>query len=284
LVLGVLWAQQNSLPSSPNFAAQGGPISQEGEESVLAPAPEIIRYETQMGETLDSIAARFGISVQTLVGSNSHSLDDLQNVEPGTVLKIVKNGVLHRVQRGQTLTDISRTYGVSLPEILQANRLEEREYIYPDEEFFIPGALTSPVFTYLQMAGGKKNFFAWPVRGPLTSGFGPRIHPISGEPDFHEGIDLEVSEGTDVYAACAGRVIVAGRHDGYGLYVVLEHRNGYRTLYAHLSELLVYRGQFIEGGQRIARSGTTGNSTGPHLHFEIVHYGRPLNPLALLPP
>lgn len=283
LLLGALWAQQNLLPTGTKPAAQGGPSA--GDEGiVLAPAPDIIEYEVQPGETLAHIAARFGVSVATLVGSNIQILDDLQHVQPGTVLQIVKNGVLHWVKRGQTLTDISRTYGVPLAEIVWANRLEERKHIYPGEKFFIPGAVTSPVFTYLQMAGGKKNLFAWPVRGQLTSGFGPRIHPITGEPDFHQGIDLEVPEGTDVYAACAGRVIIAGRHNGYGLYVVLEHRNGYRTLYAHLSEIVVYRGQFIEGGQRIARSGTTGNSTGPHLHFEIVQYGRPLNPLALLPP
>lgn len=289
LIFGALLTLARLFPEAGMRAtAQGGPLSHgRAEYTVLTLAPDIpdiIEYEVRPGETLAHIAARFGISVNTLVGSNAHSLDDLHHLEPGTVLKIVKNGVLHRVKRGQTLTDISRTYGVPLAEILRVNRLEEREYIYPDEEFFIPGALTSPTFTYLQMAGGKKSFFAWPVHGELTSGFGPRIHPISGEPDFHEGIDLEVPEGTDVYAACAGRVIIAGRHNGYGLYVVLEHSNGYRTLYAHLSEIVVYRGQFIEGGQRIARSGTTGNSTGPHLHFEIVQYGRPLNPLALLPP
>lgn len=271
LVFGIFWVQQGSLPlAEKEFAAQGG--------------PQIIEYEVQPGETLVKIAQQFGISVEALVGSNANTLDDLHALEPGTVLKIVKNGVLHSVKRGQTLTDIARTYGVSLSQILWANRRNEREYIYPGEEFFIPGAVTSPVFRHLQMAGGKRSFFAWPVRGVLTSGFGPRIHPISGEPDFHEGIDIEVPEGTEVYAACAGRVIVAGRHSGYGLYVVIEHSNGYRTLYGHLSEIGVYRGQFVEGGQRIARSGNTGNSTGPHLHFEILQYGRPLNPLALLPP
>ena len=284
LIFGLFWVQRDSLPlSEKKLAAQGGPLS--GDEGILeAPAPQIIEYEVQAGDTLEAIAQQFGVSVEALVGSNANALDDLHAVAPGTVLKIVKNGVLHSVKRGQTLSDIARTYGVSLTEILWANRLEDREYIYPGEEFFIPGARTSPIFTYLQMAGGKRSLFAWPVRGVLTSGFGPRIHPISGEPDFHEGIDIEVPEGTDVYASCAGRVIVAGRHSGYGLYVILEHRNGYRTLYAHLSEIGVYRGQFVEGGQVIGRSGNTGNSTGPHLHLEILQYGRPLNPLALLPP
>lgn len=284
LLLWAWWAHQGPLlPSQQSFHAQGGPTLND-EVLSLVPAPDIVEYEVQPGETLEQIAARFGVSLEALVGSNATILDDIYRVEPGTVLKIVKNGVLHSVKRGQTLTDIARTYGVSLSEIVHANRLEDREYIYPGEEFFIPGAVISPIFTHLQMAGGKKSFFAWPVRGVLSSGFGPRIHPISGEPDFHQGIDVEVPEGTDVYAACAGRVIVAGHHSGYGLYIVLEHSNGYRTLYGHLSEIGVYRGQFVEGGQRIARSGNTGNSTGPHLHFEILQYGRPLNPLALLPP
>lgn len=282
LFLWAWWVHQSLLPSQ-SSGAQGGPTSHD-EALSLVPAPDIVEYEVQPGETLEQIADRFGLSLEALVGSNANILDDIYRVEPGTVLRVVKNGVFHSVKRGQTLSDIARTYEVALSEIVQANRLEDREYIYPGEEFFIPGAVRSPALTYLQMAGGKKSFFAWPVRGVLTSGFGPRIHPISGEPDFHQGIDVEVPEGMDVYASCAGRVIVAGHHSGYGLYVVLEHSNGYRTLYGHLSEIGVYRGQFVEGGQRIAQSGNTGNSTGPHLHFEILQYGRPLNPLALLPP
>ncbi|MCS7198137.1 MAG: M23 family metallopeptidase [Candidatus Bipolaricaulota bacterium] len=283
LLLWAWWAHQGPMLLSESFRAQGGPTVDD-EALSLVPAPDIIEYEVQPGETLEQIAARFGVSVEALVGSNANTVDNLHSLEPGTILKIVKNGVLHAVKPGQTLTDIARTYGVPLAEIVHANRLEDREYIYPGEEFFIPGAVRSPTWTYLQMAGGRRSLFAWPVRGVLSSGFGTRIHPISGEPHFHQGIDIEVPEGTEVYAASAGKVLVAGRHSGYGLYIVLQHSHGYRTLYAHLAEIGVYRGQFVEGGQVIGRSGNTGNSTGPHLHFEILQYGRPLNPLALLPP
>lgn len=283
LLLWAWWAHQGPMLLSERFRAQGGPAVAD-EALSLVPAPDIIEYEVQPGETLEQIAARFGVSVEALVGSNANAIDNLHSLETGTILKIVKNGVLHAVKPGQTLTDIARTYGVPLAEIVHANRLEDREYIYPGEEFFIPGAVRSPTWTYLQMAGGRRSLFAWPVRGVLSSGFGPRIHPISGEPHFHQGIDIEVPEGTEVYAASTGKVLVAGRHSGYGLYIVLQHSHGYRTLYAHLAEIGVYRGQFVEGGQVIGRSGNTGNSTGPHLHFEILQYGRPLNPLALLPP
>lgn len=272
----IFWVQQASLFGE--RAAQGGPTASE------LSVPKIVEYEVQPGETLAQIAVRFGVSLEMLVGSNEKILEDVQEIQAGQALRVVKNGILHTVKRGQTLSDIARTYDVPIAKILRANRLEARRYIYPGEEFFIPGARTSPAFTHFKLTGGKKNFFAWPLHGPITSGFGPRIHPISGAPDFHEGIDIEAPEGTDVYAARAGRVVFAGQHNGYGLLVVLDHDNGYRTVYGHLSEILVCRGQFIEGGQRLARSGNTGNSTGPHLHFEITQYGRPLNPLALLPP
>lgn len=271
---GVVWLQQNSLQFS-QTAAQGGPTPEER----LA----ILEYQIRPGETLTQIAQRFSVSIETLVSSNESLLENLAELEPGQVLRLVKNGLLHRVKSGQTVTDISQTYRVSVAEIVAANDLAERRYIYAGEELFIPGASDSPAWRRFQLAGGKRAFFSWPLNGPLTSAFGPRRHPITHRPDFHEGIDLEVPEGTEVYAARSGRVVFAGRRGGYGLTVILQHDHGYRTVYAHLSELFVYRGQFIEGGQRLALSGNTGNSSGPHLHFEILQYGRPLNPLALLP-
>ncbi|MDW8140754.1 MAG: M23 family metallopeptidase [Candidatus Bipolaricaulota bacterium] len=259
--------------------AQGGPSSSDSSDRF-----EIIEYQIQAGETLTHIAQRFAVPVERLVSSNELLLDDLEELQPGKTLRLFKQGVLHRVKAGQTLTDIAKTYGVSVEEIVAVNDLSERKYIYPGEELLIPNTSETPVWRRFELAGGKRAFFSWPLRGVLTSGFGPRRHPITGRQDFHEGIDLEVPEGTDVYAARAGRVLFAGYRGGYGLSVVLQHDQGYRTVYAHLSEVFVYRGQFIEGGQRLALSGRTGSSTGPHLHFEILRYGKALNPLALLPP
>ncbi|MCS7274309.1 MAG: M23 family metallopeptidase [Candidatus Bipolaricaulota bacterium] len=268
---GILW----HYASAP-VGAQGGPSSSD--------EFEIIEHQIQAGETLAHIAQRFAVPVERLVSSNEPLLDDLEELEPGKTLRLVKNGVLHRVKSGQTLTDIAKTYGVSVAEIVDANGLHDRKYIYPEEELLIPNPSQTPAWRRFELAGGKKALFSWPLRGVLTSGFGPRRHPVTGRRDFHEGIDLEVPEGTEVYAARAGRVLFAGYRGGYGLSVVLQHDQGYRTVYAHLSEVFVYRGQFIEGGQRLALSGRTGNSTGPHLHFEIWRYGKALNPLALLPP
>jgi murein DD-endopeptidase MepM/ murein hydrolase activator NlpD len=105
---------------------------------------------------------------------------------------------------------------------------------------------------------------------PITSGVGWRVHPISGDRRFHSGTDLGAAEGTPVLAASTGRVTEAKRQGGYGLAVTIEHQNGrYETLYGHLSELLVSAGEVVRSGQVIGRVGSTGASTGPHLHFEL---------------
>lgn len=121
--------------------------------------------------------------------------------------------------------------------------------------------------------------FAWPVAGQLTSGFGYRIHLILGINRFHSGIDLAAPYGTLVGAADGGQVIQAGYSGGYGYSVTLYHGGGFATLYAHLSSIQVTIGQNIERGQVIGLVGSTGLSTGPHLHFEVRINGEPQDPL-----
>jgi len=118
----------------------------------------------------------------------------------------------------------------------------------------------------------------------LTSGFGIRTHPISGERSHHAGIDLSLPVGTEIYAVAAGRVlIVAYDPHGYGLYVVIYHGGGMATLYAHCSRILVNEGQEVTPETVIAHSGNSGLSRGPHLHFELIENGRPINPTRHLP-
>ncbi len=122
-----------------------------------------------------------------------------------------------------------------------------------------------------------------PVHGPITYGFGQRIHPIYGQRLPHEGIDIAAPEGTPVLAAAKGSVARAGPAGAYGMLVELDHGAGFRTLYAHCSRILVRRGDLVRSGQKVAEVGSTGVSTGPHLHFEVVLDGRPRDPLAYLP-
>ena len=125
--------------------------------------------------------------------------------------------------------------------------------------------------------------FSSPLHGQdwkplLTSGFGMRIHPISGERKFHSGLDLGIDESTPIYPAQAGKVLIAGSDASYGNYVVIYHGGGMATLYAHCSRILVGEGLEVDTDTMIARSGDTGASTGPHLHIEFIEQGAPKNP------
>lgn len=119
----------------------------------------------------------------------------------------------------------------------------------------------------------------WPSAGPLLSGFGYRIHPILGTNRLHAGIDIGSPYGTSVKAAAGGKVIQAGYFGGYGYSIIIYHGGGYATWYAHLSSINVSLGQMVERGSVIGRVGSTGFSTGPHLHFEIRINGAPQNPM-----
>ena len=124
--------------------------------------------------------------------------------------------------------------------------------------------------------------FVFPANGSISSGFGNRIHPILGYSRFHAGIDFAASHGSAIRAADSGRVIFSGWYGGYGQTVIIDHGNGISTLYAHASRLLVNEGQNVQQGQSIAAIGSTGLSTGPHLHFEVRQNGNPVNPMAYL--
>ncbi|MCL1951759.1 MAG: M23 family metallopeptidase [Oscillospiraceae bacterium] len=112
----------------------------------------------------------------------------------------------------------------------------------------------------------------------ITSGFGMRVHPISGERKFHTGLDIRVDEGTPLYPAQAGKVLIVGSDASYGNYVVVYYGGGMATLYAHCLRILVSEGLDVTTETMIARSGNTGNSTGPHVHVEVILDGTPQNP------
>lgn len=119
-----------------------------------------------------------------------------------------------------------------------------------------------------------------PVPGRITSGFGMRMHPILHYRRMHTGVDISAGYGTPIKAADKGLVVYAGWRGGYGKCVIIDHGSGIATLYAHLSRISVSRGQIVKRGAIIGAVGSTGLSTGPHLHFEVRKYGRPVDPLA----
>lgn len=152
-----------------------------------------------------------------------------------------------------------------------------------DDLVAIPGREKFYFITGLHFDETEKEFFnlkafIHPVEGRITSGFGVRRDPFTEKHKFHRGIDIACGIGTKVVASAEGTVIFSGTKKGYGKTVIIEHRNGYRTLYGHLSKLLVRNGDKVKQAQKIALSGMTGRSTGPHLHFEVRRLGQPERP------
>ncbi|HZV76578.1 MAG TPA: peptidoglycan DD-metalloendopeptidase family protein [Candidatus Babeliales bacterium] len=127
-------------------------------------------------------------------------------------------------------------------------------------------------------SGGGSGSFSWPVTGTITSPFGWRTNPFGGGPEFHQGLDIAAPLGTTVTAAAGGTVIMAQWYGGYGNYILIDHGGGYSTGYGHLSAMYVSAGQQVQRGQAIGAVGSTGQSTGPHLHFEIRIAGKPVDP------
>lgn len=132
--------------------------------------------------------------------------------------------------------------------------------------------------SYTQGSGG----LSWPCNGPITSPYGYRVHPIFGTTIYHSGIDIGVDYGTPIHAADSGTVIYAGWISGYGNAVIIDHGNGMQTLYGHNQSLNVSEGQSVSKGQVIAFAGSTGNSTGPHCHFEVQVNGSAVDPMGYL--
>jgi murein DD-endopeptidase MepM/ murein hydrolase activator NlpD len=132
---------------------------------------------------------------------------------------------------------------------------------------------------YRQQAGPTDGMFMLPVEGQHTSGFGMRLHPIDHEERLHSGMDIAAPTGTPIQAAAAGQVVFSGTQAGYGNVVVIQHEEGYSTLYAHTTANLVSVGTTVSQGQPIATVGSTGRSTGPHLHFEVRKDGKRLDPV-----
>lgn len=133
-------------------------------------------------------------------------------------------------------------------------------------------------YTWVQGTGQ----LGWPVSGEITSPYGYRVHPIWGTTIYHSGIDIGVDEGTPVHAADSGVIVWSGWMGGYGYAVVIDHGNGLSTLYGHNSELAVDEGKSVSKGQVVAYAGSTGNSTGPHVHFEVRENGDPVDPMGYL--
>jgi murein DD-endopeptidase MepM/ murein hydrolase activator NlpD len=232
----------------------------------------------RQGETLWDIAGNYGLSTGELAKLNNLANPNI--LQTGQKLAIFKTEALqHTVNSGDTLWEISRRYGASVNEITSINRISNPNSLTVGQQLVIPinGLPTGTKAVAAAAASSSARAassaqFSWPLVGRITSAFGPR------RGSYHHGIDIAASRGAPITAAMAGNVQRAGWIGSYGYAVILDHGNGYKTLYAHASRLFVKRGDRVDKGQRIALVGSTGNSTGPHLHFEVIKNGTHVNP------
>jgi murein DD-endopeptidase MepM/ murein hydrolase activator NlpD len=214
--------------------------------------------------------------------------NDLKNpdvLKPGTKLRIPnQDGIFYKVAKGDTLSEIAKKYGIYAEAIVSANSIDGATTLVAGSEIFLPGAKELNISSRSTAAGdhSASASFRWPLRGRLTSRFGYRTDPITRRRDLHTGLDISSPRGTRIVASAAGHVVYAGWMGGYGRTVVIDHGRGYKTLYGHCSSIAVKRGQRVSAGQVIARVGSTGRATGPHLHFEVRKGNVPVNPLKYL--
>ncbi len=264
-------------------------INTQTEES-NKPRSEVVDYEVQTGDTLSSIAEKFGVSTDTIRWENEDKVVSVNSIKPGQTLKIPPiTGVVHMVKSGETIYSIAKKYDTDAQSMVDfpfniftndetfALAIGQTLYV-PDgvktEVTWSPASSIARVLTPDAGAVSATGTWIWPAAGRITQPWRP----------WHTAIDIANKAGGSILAADSGRVVVAGWPDnfGYGNRVVIDHGNGFRTLYAHLSKFNVVAGQSVKRGDVLGAMGSTGRSTGTHLHFEIRQTGVGLNPLSFL--
>jgi len=314
-------------------------VAEADDESRLPPG--IRSYIVGRGDTVQSVASRFDLTVLGLVSANT-GLPSLDRLEVGSTLYIPSRdpGLLVRLGKGETIKDLANRFGRSVVEVARANELSSPTDVKAGDLVFLPGIQARTTYDRLlkireaerrareqeerrlaeerrqreearrkqrleqqrlaqqararqqQQAQSQARLrranavvaaagYRWPMsKFVITTYFGGR----GVFQRFHTGIDLAAPTGTPIYAARSGQVGTAGwSRFGFGLHVILDHGNTHETLYAHMSRIAVRPGQWVDRGELLGYVGSTGWSTGPHLHFEVRVSGRPRNPMAFLP-
>jgi len=233
-------------------------------------------YKVAKGDTISEIAVKMGLNEDTLLSVNQ--IKNSRLLQIGQILKIPnQDGIYCTADKNDTIASLAVKYNTDTETIETANELFS-DSIIQKISLFIPGARMD--WVNRQEING--DLFIWPVNGYITSLYGYREDPFGRGRQFHNGLDIGIPLGTPVKAAMAGRVAFTGNDDSYGNYIIITHHSGYRTLYAHLSVISVKPGAYVAAGDRIGLSGSTGLSTGPHLHFTVYKDGVTVNPRNLI--
>jgi murein DD-endopeptidase MepM/ murein hydrolase activator NlpD len=233
-------------------------------------------YTVEKGDIIGDIAMKTGLNQDTLLSVNG--IKNSRLLQIGQTLKIPnQDGIYYTVKTGDSLDAIAEKYGTTAGAISVVNELFSGD-VAANVSLFIPGAKMD--WVNRQEING--DLFIWPVAGYITSSYGYRANPFGGARQFHSGLDIGAGMGTPIRAAMAGRVSTVGNDASFGNYVVISHHSGYRTLYGHMSVVRVKQGAYVETGERIGDVGSSGLSTGPHVHFTVYKNGVTVNPRNLM--
>lgn len=250
------------------LVSESSPAGAGSDFEEMPAASEISIYVVREGDTLSQIAEMFAVSVNTIIWAND--LPSPTAIHQGQTLVILPiSGVRHAVAKGETIESIAKKYKGDLKEIIQYNGLEPNVKLAVGDILIIPDGEATQTIPR-SAAKGK-------IRTPQVSYDGYYLRPIQAGVKTqglhgYNGVDLATFAGAPVLASASGRVIVSrtgGWNGGYGNYIVIEHPNGTQTLYAHNRENIVFSGQEVVPGQVIGYVGSTGRTTGPHVHFEV---------------
>ncbi|KKQ90617.1 MAG: Peptidase M23 family protein [Candidatus Shapirobacteria bacterium GW2011_GWE1_38_92] len=248
------------------------------------PKGEITEYRVSEGDTVSSIAQKFGVSIDTIMWENN--LKSVDSIKAGEILRILPlTGIRHKVVRGETIYSISKKYGVAAQNIVNypfnsftndetGQELLIPEGIKPNQIIIDTNRYIARTVAPIPGVVGEGNFM-WPTSGYISQRF----------TWYHQAADIASPGNPAILAAQGGTVVTAGWNGGgYGNYVVIDHGNGYKTLYAHMltNSISVKAGQAVSQGQQIGTMGSTGRSTGTHLHFEVIGSQGKVDPLSVL--
>lgn len=234
--------------------------------------PDIYRYKMKRGEDIWTLVARTSLTIDTIATLNRVDFIGMISAEKEVFLPDML-GIFFEsgsTDKSRIIEMFKTSYGDVEDDIL----LIEDPLKPPGQLYFVPEVQ----LPFLERAYLTGVVFYAPLMGRETSGYGMRIDPFINEMTFHGGVDIAAEEGKRVHAARWGKVVYADKSNGYGNLVIIMHELGYYTLYGHLDKILVEAGDDVESGQLIGTVGSTGKTTGPHLHFEIRRFNKTLNP------
>ncbi|WP_022819338.1 M23 family metallopeptidase [Fusobacterium russii] len=276
-------------------------------EKIVKPieAVELIEYKVVSGDTLEKIANKFNISVDTIKINNKNARTGKLKVGQAFTFPS-QDGFYYKIRKNDTISKIAKLYGIKAADIINFNDIDPKK-LKAGAKIFLKG-VSYKKFMEVEQAGaepkkkteksskkgtssgsgsqassgGSSSGFAYPVKfSGVASPFGNRFHPVLKKYILHTGVDF-IAKYIPLRASKEGTVTFAGNMSGYGKIIIIKHSNGYETRYAHLSVISTKVGEYVNKGDLIGKTGASGRVTGPHLHFEIRKDGVPKNPMKYL--